>query len=315
MQQLYASVPLAKALGPKAQAILVFPKVTKAGLGIGGQYGEGALLKEGAAVAYYKTTGASFGLQAGGQKYGYAMFFMNAKALDEFQKASGFEVGVGPSVVLVDEGMAKSTTTTTFKDDIYAFVFGQKGLMAGLGIQGNKITRSRRSRLTRRPRDAPGIPAPLRRRGGGRVGRFARSLAAPAKNSMNLPLCAFSARGTRSAVACGAPREEPPFLPGDGSGTETNVSIPRAFIQASVAVALTSVTFFAASASGQSPADAPDSTVAVSEAGVNTPGGDGCSTDVRRAGTRSRTTGKKRSLSGWNRHLGNGPPTLTCLSC
>ena len=141
LQQLYASVPLAKELGPKAQAILVFPKVTKAGLGIGGQYGEGALLKGGTAVGYYKTTGASFGLQAGGQQYGYAMLFMNAKALEQLDKANGFEVGVGPSVVLVDEGMAKTTTTTTLKDDIYAFVFGQKGLMAGLGIQGNKITR------------------------------------------------------------------------------------------------------------------------------------------------------------------------------
>ena len=141
MQQLYGSVELAKLLGTKALAILVFPKVTKAGLGIGGQYGEGTLLKGGTAAAYYKTTGASFGLQAGGQTYGYAMFFMNAKALDEFVKASGFEVGVGPSVVLIDEGKAKTTTTTTMKDDIYAFVFGQKGLMAGLGIQGNKITK------------------------------------------------------------------------------------------------------------------------------------------------------------------------------
>jgi lipid-binding SYLF domain-containing protein len=141
LQKLSGSVPLAKSLGPKAEAILVFPKVTKAGLGIGGQYGEGSLLKKGSAVAYYKTTGASFGLQAGGQTYGYAMFFMNAKALDDFVNASGFEVGVGPSVVLVDEGMAKTTTTTTLKDDIYAFVFGQKGLMAGLGIQGNKITK------------------------------------------------------------------------------------------------------------------------------------------------------------------------------
>ena len=141
LQQLYASVPLAKELGPKAHAILVFPKVTKAGLGIGGQYGEGALLKGGKAVAYYKTTGASFGLQAGGQQYGYAMIFMNAKALEQLDNADGFEVGVGPSVVLVDEGMAKTTTTSTLKDDIYAFVFGQKGLMAGLGIQGNKITK------------------------------------------------------------------------------------------------------------------------------------------------------------------------------
>jgi lipid-binding SYLF domain-containing protein len=118
----------------------VFPQVTKAGLGIGGQYGEGALLKNDTASAYYKTTGASVGLQAGAQKYGYAMFFMNAKALEQLTKANGFEVGVGPSVVLVDEGMAKTTTTTTMKDDIYAFAFGQKGLMAGLGIQGNKIT-------------------------------------------------------------------------------------------------------------------------------------------------------------------------------
>ncbi len=141
LQQLYSTAELAKILGPKAQAILVFPKVTKAGLGIGGQYGEGALLKGGTAAAYYKTTGASFGLQAGGQTYGYAMFFMNAKALNDFVNASGFEVGVGPSVVLVDEGMAKTRTTNTMKDDIYAFVFGQKGLMAGLGIQGNKITK------------------------------------------------------------------------------------------------------------------------------------------------------------------------------
>ena len=81
------------------------------------------------------------GLQAGAQQFGYALFFMNEKALAQLDKTEGFEVGVGPSVVVMDEGMAKSTTTTTMKDDIYAFIFGQKGLMAGLGIQGNKITR------------------------------------------------------------------------------------------------------------------------------------------------------------------------------
>ena len=141
LKQLYASVPLAKSLGPKALAVLVFPKVTKAGLGVGGQYGEGALLKKGKAVAYYNTAGASFGLQAGAQQYSYALFFMNAKALGQLDKAEGFEVGIGPTVVVVDEGAAKSLTTTTMKDDIYAFIFGQKGLMAGLGIQGNKITK------------------------------------------------------------------------------------------------------------------------------------------------------------------------------
>ncbi len=141
LTRLYASAPLAKGLQSQAHAVLVFPEITKAGLGIGGQYGEGTLLKAGKATAYYKTTGASFGLQAGGQQYGYAMFFMNEKALSQLDNANGFEVGVGPSVVMVDEGMAKTTTTTTLKEDIYAFVFAQKGLMAGLGIQGNKISR------------------------------------------------------------------------------------------------------------------------------------------------------------------------------
>jgi lipid-binding SYLF domain-containing protein len=141
LQSLMATVPAAKALASEAEAVLVFPKITKAGLGIGGQYGEGALLKKGSAVAYYKTTGASFGLQVGGQQYGYAMFFMNAKALSALDSANGFEIGVGPSVVVMDEGMAKSTTTTTRKDDVYALIFGQKGLMAGLGLQGNKITK------------------------------------------------------------------------------------------------------------------------------------------------------------------------------
>ena len=138
---LTAKVPLAKSLAGKATAVLVFPSVKKAGLGIGGQYGEGSLLKGAKAAAFYKTTGASIGLQAGGQQYGYAMFFMNAGAVAQLDVAKGFEVGVGPSIVMVDEGMGKSTTTTTIDKDIYAFIFSQKGLMAGLGIQGNKISK------------------------------------------------------------------------------------------------------------------------------------------------------------------------------
>ena len=141
LNNLYAKAPAAKALGKKATAILVFPKVTKAGLVIGGQHGEGTLFKGGKSAGHYSTSGASYGLQAGVQTYGYAMFFMNKNALQQFEQASGFEVGVGPSVVVMDEGMAKTTTTTTMKDDIYAFIFGQKGLMAGLGLQGNKISR------------------------------------------------------------------------------------------------------------------------------------------------------------------------------
>jgi lipid-binding SYLF domain-containing protein len=141
LASLYSKVAGAKALGAQAHAILVFPKVIKAGLGIGGQSGEGALIRGGKTVAYYRTSGGSFGLQAGAQTYGYAMFFMKPEALTQLDKADGFEVGVGPSVVVMDEGKAKSTTTTTMKEDIYAFIFGQEGLMAGLGIQGNKISK------------------------------------------------------------------------------------------------------------------------------------------------------------------------------
>jgi lipid-binding SYLF domain-containing protein len=141
LASLYADVEGAKALGAKAHAVLVFPKVTKAGLGVGGQRGDGALIKAGKTVAYYRTTGASAGIQIGAQTYGYAMFFMNATALQQLDKADGFEVGVGPSIVVLDEGKAKTTTTTTMKEDIYAFIFGQKGLKAGLGLQGNKISK------------------------------------------------------------------------------------------------------------------------------------------------------------------------------
>ena len=138
---LLATVPAAKELSKSAVAVLVFPKVTKAGLGIGGQTGDGVLLKGGKSAGYYNTSGASVGLQAGAQQFGYAMFFMNDKALKALTDTAGFEVGVGPSVVVVDEGKAKSMTSMTAKDDVYAFIFGQKGLMAGLGVQGNKITR------------------------------------------------------------------------------------------------------------------------------------------------------------------------------
>ena len=141
LNRLYAGSSSAKALGEKAAAILVFPSVKKAGFIVGGQYGEGTLFKGGKAVAYYSTAGLSYGLQAGAQEFGYAMFFMNDNALSQLDKADGFEVGVGPSVVVVDQGMARNLTTTTAKDDIYAFVFGQRGLMAGIGLQGNKITR------------------------------------------------------------------------------------------------------------------------------------------------------------------------------
>jgi len=138
--KLFASSPAAKNLAPAAKGILIFPSVKKAGFIVGGQHGEGALRIGGRTAGYYKTSAASFGLQAGGQKFGYAMFFMTAGSLEYLKKSDGWEVGVGPSIVVVDEGAARSLTTSTAKESIYVFFFGQKGLMAGLGIQGSKIS-------------------------------------------------------------------------------------------------------------------------------------------------------------------------------
>ena len=140
-QKLIDKIPAAKVLSREAVAVLVFPTIIKAGLVVGGQYGDGVLFRAGKASGYYNTSGASYGLQAGAQQYGYAMFFMKEGALRTLNQAEGFEVGVGPSIVVVDEGMGKSMTSTTVHDDIYAFIFGQTGLMAGIGLQGNKITR------------------------------------------------------------------------------------------------------------------------------------------------------------------------------
>jgi lipid-binding SYLF domain-containing protein len=141
LNNLVAQVPAAKAAKSKAVAVLVFPNITKAGLGVGGQYGEGVLWRKGKPVGYYNTAGMSWGMQAGAQQYGYAMFFMTEAALKSLDSTEGFEVGVGPSVVVVDSGMARNVTSSTLTEEIYAFVFAQKGLMAGVGLQGNKITK------------------------------------------------------------------------------------------------------------------------------------------------------------------------------
>jgi lipid-binding SYLF domain-containing protein len=140
LQQLYTESPVAADLGSKAKAILIFPDVLKGGFVFGGHHGNGVLQKQGRTVGYYNTTAVSYGLQAGVQKFGYALFLMNAAALAHLHDTGGWELGTGPSLVVVDKGMAKSLTTTTLQKDIYAFVFNQSGLMAGIGLQGSKIT-------------------------------------------------------------------------------------------------------------------------------------------------------------------------------
>jgi lipid-binding SYLF domain-containing protein len=141
LRKLYASNPSAKILGDKAKGILVFPSILKAGFIFGGQGGDGAMLKGGKTVGYYRTLAASYGFQAGIQEFGYALFFMTDSALNYLAQSKGWEIGSGPSVVIVDEGLAKSISSTTLSQDVYAFIFNQKGLMAGIGIQGSKITR------------------------------------------------------------------------------------------------------------------------------------------------------------------------------
>lgn len=141
LNDLYAKSPAAKALGEKAVGILVFPGIVKGGFIVGGQYGEGALIKDGATLAYYNTVAASYGLQAGLQKFGYALFFMTDSALTYIDRSDGWEIGVGPNIVVVDVGAATALTSTTLQSDVYAFFFDQKGLMAGIGLQGAKITK------------------------------------------------------------------------------------------------------------------------------------------------------------------------------
>ena len=141
LQTLYGRTPSAKVLGEKAKGVLVFPSIVKAGFIIGGQYGTGALRSGGQTTGYYNSVAASYGLQAGVQSFGYALFFMTDDTLAYLDNSAGWEVGVGPNIVVLDEGAATSLTTTTGKSDVYAFIFSQKGLMAGIGLQGSKITR------------------------------------------------------------------------------------------------------------------------------------------------------------------------------
>jgi lipid-binding SYLF domain-containing protein len=141
LAKLYQTVPEARSLGAKAKGILIFPSVVKAGFMFGAEYGEGVLRRGGKNAGYYNTVTASYGLQAGVQSFGYVMFFMTDSGLAYLDKSEGFEVGVGPSIVVLDQGKAKTLTTTTGQDDIYAFIFSQKGLMGGLGLKGSKITR------------------------------------------------------------------------------------------------------------------------------------------------------------------------------
>jgi lipid-binding SYLF domain-containing protein len=140
LEELYRKNPKARPIGDRAVGVLVFPGIVKGGFIFGGQRGDGVLFTGGNVAGYYNTTALSWGLQIGLQKFGYALFFMNTKALNYLQKSEGFELGGNPNLTVVDTGVAAGLSTTTLQKDIYAFFFDQKGLMAGITIQGTKIT-------------------------------------------------------------------------------------------------------------------------------------------------------------------------------
>jgi len=142
LNKLYRDNLKARALGSHAKGVLVFPNITKGGVMVGGMGGNGALIRaDGTIRDFYRTGGLSYGLQAGVQQYGYALFLMDREAFANINRKDGWEVGSSPSLVVVDQGVAASLSTTTIDKGTYAFFFNQRGLMGGVGLQGSKITR------------------------------------------------------------------------------------------------------------------------------------------------------------------------------
>jgi lipid-binding SYLF domain-containing protein len=137
---LEASDPAAAALARRAEAVLVFPSVTQAGFGIGGQYGTGAMLEGGRTVGHYNIVGGSFGWQIGAQSFSQAYIFNTAEAVETFRKNRGFEVGVGLTAVAADFGAQGEVSSSTLQAPLVVVTWGQSGLMAGATIDGLKIS-------------------------------------------------------------------------------------------------------------------------------------------------------------------------------
>ena len=142
IKHLLDTTPAARELAKTAHGALVFPSISKAGFIAGMQYGQGALIRKKAGGGYYITNyysimSASFGYQVGVQQFGYVMALMTPEAVERVENSANFELGLAPSLVIVDAAIASNLTTQTAKDDIYVFSFDMKGLMGGSGIQGN----------------------------------------------------------------------------------------------------------------------------------------------------------------------------------
>lgn len=144
IENFYKHTSAGKRLAGKAAGMLVFPDVVKAGVGIGGEYGEGALLVKGSTVAYYSVASASIGFQLGAQVKSQIVLFMNQKVLDDFRKSQGWQAGVDGSVAIATLGAGGEINTDTMKEPIIGFIFSNKGLMYNLTLEGSKITRIER---------------------------------------------------------------------------------------------------------------------------------------------------------------------------
>jgi len=134
----------ADAVLAKSAGYLVFPSIKKAGIGIGGEYGQGALRIGGKTVAYYSTTAASIGFQLGAQARRQIIVFLDPAALEKFRASQGWEIGVDASVAVITLDAGGAIDTTQLNQPIIAFVFDGKGLMYNLSLEGSKISRIKR---------------------------------------------------------------------------------------------------------------------------------------------------------------------------
>ncbi len=141
LDHLYRTNPLALSLAKQAKGVLIFPSITKAGFVFGAAGGDGALYQRNKPTGYYRSISASWGLQAGIQKYSYALFLMDDHALKSLNKSGGWDLGTSPNIVIVDKGGSEQLSTTTINKGTYMIAFGHKGLMAGIDINGTKVTR------------------------------------------------------------------------------------------------------------------------------------------------------------------------------
>jgi lipid-binding SYLF domain-containing protein len=141
LENFYRQTSAGKHLAQKAEGILVFPNVIKAGIGVGGEYGEGALLVKGKTVAYYNIASASIGFQLGAQARSEVILFMTNSALAKFRNSQGWKAGVDGSVALATLGAGGEIDTETARKPIIGFIFSNKGLMYNLTFEGSKITK------------------------------------------------------------------------------------------------------------------------------------------------------------------------------